>query len=239
MRFWITWSVLSAVVLGACAVGEELAFTGSSLPSTSDGPDGGSTTVTGRASTDGVAGAMAAGGAGAASGSYREDAAAPANSLGGSSGSDGNGGSDLVGDAAAIRDRTSTDTLVAVDSASGCVATQKSCGDRCVLPSPSVGCGLTGCTSCPAPLHATPRCAGVQCDFDCDAGYVRSGAGCVAGGGSDGPVAEAGPRDAGTSDGTASTCMPMQCGGCIPVIQAPCCKSATACGCQYPFAPCM
>jgi hypothetical protein len=30
----------------------------------------------------------------------------------------------------------------------------------------------------------------------------------------------------------------MQCGGCIPVIQAPCCKADDTCGCQYPFFPC-
>jgi len=153
----------------------------------------------------------------------------------GDSGEVGKDRADRESDAAAAIDRTSTDALVAVDSPSGCVPTQKACADRCVLPGPGVGCTLTGCTPCPAPLHATARCAGVECDFDCDPSYVRSGASCVAGGGSDGPDA----RDANIGDGRSSTCTPMQCGGCIPVIQAPCCKSVDTCGCQYPFAPCM
>jgi sugar (pentulose or hexulose) kinase len=46
-----------------------------------------------------------------------------------------------------------------------------------------------------------------------------------------------------TCDGTGTcvttpVCVASACGAC-GIVQTKCCKSATACGCAYPFAPCL
>jgi len=60
-------------------------------------------------------------------------------------------------------------------------------------------------------------------------GATTGGAGKAGSGGSGG-----GP----SNDGGPMRCVASQCGGCIPFIQAPCCKSDNSCGCMYPFASC-
>src|ERR1043166_2634616 len=84
---------------------------------------------------------------------------------GAESGSAGLGGSIsgglVIGDAAVI------DALLAVDTATGCIPTQKACSGLCVIPGALVGCGLTGCPPCPSPPFSIARCAGTECDFDC------------------------------------------------------------------------
>jgi hypothetical protein len=145
----------------------------------------------------------------------------------------GAGSLDASGSGGAKSDGAPGDVIVAVDTSNGCVLGQKVCDGRCVVPDPRVGCDLVGCEPCPTPSHAVPLCSGSICDFSCSAGYERRGAECVA---SDAGGHEAGaggaPNDAGKH------CVASQCGGCIPVIQAPCCKSDDTCGCQYPFFPC-
>jgi hypothetical protein len=165
--------------------------------------------------------AMGAGGA-------KGDGAQNSSARGGSS-----GGGLANGDAAVI------DGPLAVDTATGCIPTQKACGGLCVIPEVRVGCDLTGCIPCPSPPNGVARCAGTECDFDCNPGYEKSGAICVPGEGGRAGGATTGEGGAGDSGDAGSTrCVASQCGGCIPFIQAPCCKADDSCGCQYPFAPC-
>jgi hypothetical protein len=254
MRFWTKLTMFPVLVVAACAVGEELADEPSLRPSGDagfsgtmpPGPGQGGAGSSGGTSSTEVAGGSGLHGAGSSS-------AGGADTTGGGDASQtGTAGAGLDGDRSVNetgtggardgsigqggRDAATVDGAVAVDSATGCVATQKSCGERCVVPSTSVGCGLSGCDACvPGPSHSVPKCTGVQCDFDCSPGYARSGAICVlAEGGTD-----ASSSDANSTGDAGSGCDPLQCGGCIPFLQAPCCRSATACGCRFPFAPCM
>jgi hypothetical protein len=164
------------------------------------------------------AGGGSAGGGGASVGSAGR---------GGVNGGGSSSGGSANGDAAV------TDGPLAVDTATGCILGQKSCGGLCVIPEARVGCGLTGCTPCPTPDHSFAHCTETECDFDCLSGYAQSGAICVpseggGAGGAGGSNVDAGP----------TLCVASMCGGCIPFIQAPCCKPDNSCGCQYPFAPC-
>jgi hypothetical protein len=59
-----------------------------------------------------------------------------------------------------------------VDS-STCLSTQKLCNGQCVeVTDPAYGCGLTGCTPCPTPAHATATCQGTTCLGTCQAGWA-------------------------------------------------------------------
>jgi hypothetical protein len=201
--------MLSIVLAEACAVGVDDAYE----------PD-----AAGGSRDAGLAVAVGAGGA-------KGDGAQNNAARGGSS----SGGS-ANGDAAVI------DGPLAVDTATGCIPTQKACGGLCVIPGARVGCDLTGCIPCPSPLNSMARCAGTECDFDCLPGYERSGAICApseGGGAGGGGVGGASTGESGAGDSADATrCAASQCGGCIPFIQAPCCKADDSCGCQYPFAPC-
>jgi hypothetical protein len=108
---------------------------------------------------------------------------------------------------------------------SGCVASQKVCDGRCVVPEAKYGCDLVGCDPCPTPANSFAHCSGTQCTFSCLSGFVRMGDACVPG---DGGIT---PSDGGTDGG--SHCDLMQCPGCIPVVQVPCCKMNDTCGCMW------
>ncbi|MEB2322701.1 MAG: hypothetical protein OZ921_09310, partial [Sorangiineae bacterium] len=69
----------------------------------------------------------------------------------------------------------------------GCSSSQKLCGGVCVAPTPGLGCALSGCDPCaPPPANSTAICTGNLCDFQCLAGYQRSGSFCQAIGGTGG-----------------------------------------------------
>lgn len=61
-----------------------------------------------------------------------------------------------------------------------CTSDQKMCGGACVLPSPKVGCGTTGCDACTmtAPMNGYLTCVMGQCAFDCLSGYTKMGSEC-------------------------------------------------------------
>jgi hypothetical protein len=211
MRYWRNFSVLSVVLAAACAVGVDNGY---------EPP-----------------------GRDAALDSHLSPHAGGAKGDGAETGSAGLGGS--ISGGWAIGDAGVSDALLAVDTATGCIPTQKACGGLCVIPGALVGCGLSGCTPCPSPPFSVARCGGSECDFDCLTGYQRSGTICVPGEG--GGAGGGGAGGAGTGQGGAgdsgldagpTLCVASQCGGCIPFIQAPCCKADNSCGCQYPFAPC-
>jgi len=238
MHFSRSSSLVSFLLSAACATGVDLApeallvtDAGSSAEPSRGGGQVASTGGSG-SSSSGAGGAPSTGGALLATGGD-----------GGGTTTPGSGGTNAAGPPTS--DAAGTDGAVAVDSGSGCVSNQKPCGGRCVLPNASVGCSLTGCDSCGiGPPHGFAKCTGDQCDFDCLSGYSRNGSTCVVSeggiGGSGGSGGTGGSGGSGGSerDGGASGCSPSQCSGCIPIIQAPCCKSDHTCGCQYPFAAC-
>src|SRR2546423_15098143 len=202
--------LLLFVAATACAVGAELGS--APVPVPDAGPEIASGGALGSGGTGNSAGSRATGGVGGGGGGYDASAGAPT-------------------DARASGD-TRFDGALAVDSATGCVATQKSCDGRCVVPDPRLGCALTGCDPCSAPANGVAQCIGTECDFSCLTGYVRSGSSCVVGEGGGGD----GAADA-SKEGGPSVCLPSQCGGCLPLIQAPCRQAGNTCGCQYPFSP--
>lgn len=53
------------------------------------------------------------------------------------------------------------------------------CDSSCVKNDSAKACG-PDCVSCDAPDNASPICADEACDFACNGGYIRDGAGCVA-----------------------------------------------------------
>jgi hypothetical protein len=225
MRVSRSFCVLSFLALSACAVGVELGAprelpdAGRDASAQGDGRMGGAaTTGSGRGGASSASSTSTGSGAGGMSG-------AGASSTGGA-------GFDASGSGGVTIDGAPNDAIVAVDTSNGCVAGQKSCNGRCSIPEARIGCGLTGCDPCPSPAHAIANCSGTECDFSCLSGYVRSGSECVIGDGG-------GSGGSGGSMGDGGHCVASQCGGCIPVIQAPCCKPDDTCGCQYPFFPCM
>ncbi len=80
-------------------------------------------------------------------------------------------GSDVTdaGDVSDVRD-------VPVDTA--CPAETHRCGDTCARDSDVATCG-SRCAPCPAPAHASARCAMGACDFVCDDTWERVGDACV------------------------------------------------------------
>jgi hypothetical protein len=229
MRFSRSSSLVSVLLAAACATGVDIGPEGlapylTDAGLSADDSRGGKAGSTGRSGTSSYG----------AGGDPSTNAGAGGASLTTTAGSGGTNGAGPP-----TRDAAGAGGAIAIDSATGCVSTQKACGGRCVLPNASVGCSLTGCDSCPiGPSHSLSKCTGNQCDFDCLSGYQRSGPSCVV---SEGGVGGSGGSDGGggsQGDGGPGGCSPAQCGGCIPVIQAPCCKSDHTCGCQYPFAAC-
>jgi hypothetical protein len=64
-------------------------------------------------------------------------------------------------------------------SASGCCAGFAACGGVCLDPfTDASNCGCCG-RVCAAPANASPVCRAGGCDFECHAGFARSGAACV------------------------------------------------------------
>jgi hypothetical protein len=224
MRVSRSFCVLSFLAPAACAVGVELG-------APRDKPDAGRDAS---AQGDGRAGGAATGATGSGQGGASSASSTSTGSGGtsgaGASSAGGASGLDASGSGGATIDGAPNDAIVAVDTSNGCVMGQKVCNGRCAIPEARIGCGLTGCDPCPTPAHSIANCTGTECDFSCLAGFVRSGSECVAGdgGGSGGSM----------GDGGTTHCVASQCGGCIPVIQAPCCKPDDTCGCQYPFFPC-
>ena len=218
--------LLFLLTAAACAVGVEV--DPARLPRPRDGGlgdgKGGSTTV----SSGGFGGSPGAGGSGGTGGS-------PASGGGGNGGSGGTGSVDSgkveAGSGGTGNGDSGFDGPIAIDSSSGCIPTQKSCGGRCVIPEARVGCALVGCDPCLPPAHSIAHCTGMQCDFSCLSGFERSGDICIP---SEGGAGGTG----GSNDGGPMHCVASQCGGCIPYIQIPCCKADDSCGCMYPFAPC-
>jgi hypothetical protein len=233
MRVSRSFCVLSFLFATACAVGVGL---DADLERFDAGPDASLRQTGGRAGGAGQAGSSVTSGQG---GSFASTGSAGSGQ--GGTGVTGTGGTTAgasVVDASeaggARNDGAPADAIVAVDTSNGCVSGQKVCDGRCVVPEARVGCDLLSCNPCPTPAHAIAICTGTSCDFACMSGYVRSGAACIAtdgsagAGGTGGAIGDAGPTH----------CVASQCGGCIPVIQAPCCKPDDTCGCQFPFFPC-
>jgi hypothetical protein len=239
MRVSRSLGVLSFLAMTACAVGIGLdpwpeegdGGRDSSVPHGGGvgGGSGGST----RGSSTQTTGPGGSGGAHSGSAGSGQAGSNAATGSGGASGAgasvvDGSGLGGATGDAAL------GDVIIAVDTSTGCVPGQKVCGGRCVIPDGPVGCDLVRCDPCPSPAHSVAHCTGSECDFSCLSGYQRSGAECVP---SDGGGAGGGGGS--SSNDAGKHCVASQCSGCIPVIQAPCCKADDTCGCQYPFFPCM
>lgn len=69
-----------------------------------------------------------------------------------------------------------------------CPVGQKPCDNKCVAPTPAVGCDLVSCTPCTAaiPAHGYAICENSQCSFDCLAGYIKAAGSCYLVGGSGG-----------------------------------------------------
>jgi hypothetical protein len=231
MRVSRSFCVLSLLGVAACAVGVEL---DPDLSRFDAGRDASVLQSGGRAGAAGssrAASSTASGGRGGAGVGGPASGGASTSTTGGASFSDASGGS------GATTDGAPGDVIVAIDTSNGCVQGQKVCGGRCVVPEARVGCDLLSCDPCPSPAHGVAICTGSECDFSCLAGFQRSGATCVVidgGGGAGGGGGSGGS----TNDSGPPHCIASQCGGCIPVIQAPCCKPDDTCGCQYPFFPC-
>src|SRR5262249_23852873 len=67
--------------------------------------------------------------------------------------------------------------------AGGCQQDGQTCddGDACTVGDVCSGGACTGSPKCTAaPMNADPTCSAGTCDFKCHAGYMRSGASCVA-----------------------------------------------------------
>jgi hypothetical protein len=132
---------------------------------------------------DGGSGALAGS---TGSGGVRSDAAVPVGGDGGSNGRD----------------------------AATCPGDQKFCEGLCVAFTPLVGCAAVDCAPCPAPpMNAVSVCIAEHCDFECTAGFARSGAGCV-------PTA----------------CDPAACPPCQNG-SLPCCSAAGQCACRTAWNP--
>jgi hypothetical protein len=230
MRVSRSLSVLSLLVAASCAYGVELDANFSLLDA---GRDASFPRTGGHA---GLAGSSQAGSSQTAGRMGQGGASAVTTGSGGVSSPGGASAVDASGSGGASPDGALGDVIVAVDTSNGCVTGQKVCGGRCVVPEARIGCDLMSCDPCPTPEHGVSLCTGSQCDFSCLAGYQRSGSACIAidsgavggGGGSGGSSVDSGSKH----------CVASQCGGCIPVIQAPCCKPDDTCGCQFPFFPC-
>src|SRR6266540_4139115 len=220
-RSFRTLTILGLLAVAACAVG-----TLGDEPSMRRAPDSGVPSDASRA--DGRAGSTVTTGAGS-SGSTGITSGG-GTSTGGSAGS----GSNAAGGGGTNSGGAGTDAPPAIDSGTGCAATEKSCNGRCVAPSPSIGCRLDGCDACPSPpSHATAKCSDNKCDFECASGYERNGGGCFAVGGSDGG------QGGSSNDGGGSRCVASQCQECVSVLSVHCCKADNACGCSYLGGPCL
>ncbi len=124
-----------------------------------------------------------------------------------------------------------------------CANGQKSCNGTCTLPTPSFGCGLTGCDPCTltAPAHGYLKCTGTQCDFDCFSGYTKSGNQCTgsgsssgsSSGGSTGGSSSSGSTGGSSSSGSTGACptSPAGCPSCGAVFGPGCC-AGSKCGCS-------
>jgi hypothetical protein len=119
-----------------------------------------------------------------------------------------------------------------------CPDSMKRCNGSCVIPDPSVGCGLEGCALCPYPPgNAIALCAGASCAFQCAEGFALNGAdlACEAmpSAGGSAAVDAGGPVLPPTGGaGGAPACNPASCPRCPPFIQE-CCNVFRRCGCNY------
>ncbi len=100
-----------------------------------------------------------------------------------------------------------------------CAATEKICGGVCALPSPKVGCGMTGCDPCTmtAPANGYLTCVNGMCGYDCLSGATKTDKGC------DAPP----PTPAGGSCPNS----PVGCPDCGAVFGPGCCNGMK-CGCS-------
>jgi hypothetical protein len=116
-----------------------------------------------------------------------------------------------------------------------CKAGEKCCGSPatndkgCYVPSPLVGCSLSGCDHCTntAPANATQACVEGTCAFACNPGFNEKNGACI-------PMTTgAGGTDAGPTGAGGSPCVPRQCAGCGPAGPFGCCQLNGTCGCTY------
>jgi hypothetical protein len=232
MRVSRSLSVLSLLAAASCAVGVELDPDLTRFDAGFDASHGGS--------HSGAAGASSPTGGRAGSGGSATGGSGPSGASTVTTGSGGapSGGASVVDGSGGIATPDALgDVIVAVDTSNGCVPGQKVCGGRCVVPEARVGCDLVSCDPCPSPAHSVAICTGSECDFSCLAGFQRSGATCVPVDGGGGSAGSGGSGGSSVDSGPMH-CVASMCSGCIPVIQAPCCKPDDTCGCQFPFFPC-
>lgn len=180
-------------------------------------PDSGGTASTGGARSDSRSGHTSAGGTMAAGGAV---AGVGGSGLGDPGGGTSDGGSSAGGGASGSGGSGSGGTSGSGGSGAGsalCVPKEKYCLGQCMMPSVSVGCGLSGCTPCPAaPPNGVAECSVRSCDFVCYSGFHKN----VAGDGCD--------QD--TPGGDGGTCVLSACPKCG---MGPCCNQAGHCGCNY------
>lgn len=127
---------------------------------------------------------------------------------------------------------------------SGCASGTKCCGvpeyadagfspdeRQCVEPSPTFGCGSTGCDPCPFPPpdHSISVCRDGRCGIQCRPGFLEQDGQCI-------PDGSGGTGGAGSggSGGGAPTCDPSQCPGCGFAGPFGCCRDdGSGCGCTW------
>ncbi len=96
----------------------------------------------------------------------------------------------------------------------------------CVAPTPIVGCNSADCNGCPQPPNSVAVCSAQgACDFQCNQGFSRVGAGCQS--------SMMGSGGAGGSGG--ATCDPLKCpaSACNIAGPFPCCTPNKTCGCTW------
>jgi hypothetical protein len=100
-----------------------------------------------------------------------------------------------------------------------CTSVEKMCGNVCVMPSPKVGCGKTGCDPCTltAPANGYLTCTNGTCGVDCLSGYAKDGGVC------EGPPPSTGGGSCPNS--------PLGCPDCGAVFGPGCCNGSK-CGCS-------
>jgi hypothetical protein len=105
----------------------------------------------------------------------------------------------------------------------------------CVDPSPSFGCGATGCDACPfpPPANSISVCRDGRCAIQCHPGYSEQQPGQCVADGTGGAGGTAGTGGGGTGGG-APACDPQQCRGCSFAGPFGCCREdGSGCGCTW------
>lgn len=161
-------------------------FQGGETPDAGEHTD--SAPFLGSGGATGTGGALGKGGAVHATGGERATGGAPELDAYAAGGQPGTGGADADAGPPSSGGVTGTGGTTQAGGSPGtggsvsCATSEKACNGTCTNFGPGNGCSAPGCTACPTPPQNSVLACNVQgqCDFNCLAGFVKSGNTCCA-----------------------------------------------------------